>query len=96
MIFEMVNSLEMYIICCAVLVKIIICRLLARMTYLSDFEILDRPASIAASICNAENLDASVSAYCTENPGVWALWFTGLLLINLSGLHLLLESYYSF
>jgi hypothetical protein len=73
MIFEMVNSMEIHIICCVALVKLVIC-LLARVTYLSDFEILNRPAYIAVR-CSTENLGASGSAYCAENSGVLALWF---------------------
>jgi hypothetical protein len=71
MIFEMMSSVEIHIMCCISLVGMIMCRILARMTYLSDFEILNRPASI----CSTENSDASASAYCAKNPGAWALWF---------------------
>jgi hypothetical protein len=73
MIFEMVNSMEIHIICCVALVKLVIC-LLARVTYLSDFKILNRLASVATSASNAGNSVVSISAYCAENPGVLRLW----------------------
>jgi hypothetical protein len=71
LIFEMVNSMETYIIYCMAFISMVILRLRLWTT----FEILNRPVPIAASTCSAENLDASASAYCAQNPGVWALWF---------------------
>jgi hypothetical protein len=53
MIFEMMSSFEIHIICCIIFVEIVILRLLARMTYPLDS-------------------DASASARCVENSGVFA------------------------
>jgi hypothetical protein len=68
------QTVEMHIAYCITLVEMVMRRLLARMTCPSDFEILNRPASNAKSVCGAKNLDTLVSAYyCAENSGGWAV-----------------------
>jgi hypothetical protein len=49
--------------------------LVLRLRLWTTLEILNRPASIATSVCNIENSGASASAYCAENPEVLTLWF---------------------
>jgi hypothetical protein len=57
MVFEMMNSIEMYIIHCAAFVGMTILHLFMYAARLSDFDTLSR----------------SVSAYSAENSGIWTL-----------------------
>jgi hypothetical protein len=69
------QTVEIHIAYCIILVEVVMRRLLARMTCPSDFEILNKPAFNAKSVCGAKNLDTLVSAYRAENSGIWTLWF---------------------
>jgi hypothetical protein len=70
----MVDSLEMYIVYCVVLVMMIVPCLRLNMTNLLTSKSTDSPVSTETSVHGAKNLYTHISAYCAENPGVLMLW----------------------